>query len=211
MQNKIIEYKVQISIGIVWLFHLSALIGMQLGYEDWFIQKTPLNLYISLLLFLVIYPVNSVMKVTAFVIFFSGGMFAEWLGVQYGLLFGTYEYGSNLGPKLGGVPYLIGTYWALLTFITAGISDYLKINSIIKIIIAAGLMVLLDFFMENSAPIFDFWTFEGGIAPLKNYSTWFIVAFIFQIVLRIFKLTGSLPFSLNLYLAQLLFFAFFYF
>ena len=37
-----------------------------------------------------------------FAIFFVG-MIAEILGVQYGLIFGNYQYGNNLGLKLLGV------------------------------------------------------------------------------------------------------------
>ena len=39
--------KTNLAIGIVWLFHISAIIGMLIGYESWFLPKTPLNLIIS--------------------------------------------------------------------------------------------------------------------------------------------------------------------
>ncbi len=203
--------KVYIATGIVWLFHISALIGITLGHVDWFMEKTPLNLGLCLILFLFVYPIRTMKQTTGFLIFFSGGMFAEWLGVKYGLLFGTYEYGNNFGPKLDGVPYLIGTYWALLTFATASIVDYISKSVIVKIVVAALLMTLLDFFMEHSAPRFDFWRFEGDLAPLQNYITWFVLALLFQGILRYLKTTGDRFFSLNLYLAQLIFFVYFYF
>lgn len=209
MLEAISKNKVIIAIGIVWLFHISALIGIASGALEWFIQKTPLNLMISLLLFLFIYPINNIGKIIAFALFFCGGMFAEWLGVHYGILFGDYAYGNNLGPKLDGVPYLIGIYWALLTFITASILDYTQLKAIPKIILAATLMVLLDYFMEHNAPVFDFWRFEGGTAPLENYTTWFTLALAFQAVVRVLKIKGNKPFSMHLYLAQLVFFAFF--
>ena len=41
------------------------------------------------------------------VLIFWTGIFVEFLGVNYGLLFGEYLYGRNLGPKLFGVPFLI--------------------------------------------------------------------------------------------------------
>ncbi len=203
--------KVYIATGIVWLFHISALIGITLGHLDWFMEKTPLNLGLCLILFLFVYPIRTMKQTTGFLIFFSGGMFAEWLGGKYGLLFGTYEYGNNFGPKLDGVPYLIGTYWALLTFATASIVDYISKSVIVKIVVAALLMTLLDFFMEHSAPRFDFWRFEGDLAPLQNYITWFVLALLFQGILRYLKTTGDRFFSLNLYLAQLIFFVYFYF
>ena len=211
MNNILKKYKVAIAISIVWLFHISALIGVSLGNLDWFIKKTPLNLCLSLLLFFISYPLIKGKQWFAFSLFFSGGMFAEWLGVKFSLLFGTYEYGNNFGPKLDGVPLLIGCYWALLTFITSGILDYTKLSVWLKVVSGALLMVILDFFMEQSAAKFDFWTFEGNIAQLQNYIAWFAIAIIFHMLLRLFKIQGNKMFSLNLYLAQLLFFMYFYF
>ncbi|TDT47579.1 putative membrane protein [Maribacter spongiicola] len=211
MIDALVKNKVRLSVGIIWLFHISAIIGISLGYLDWFIKKTPINLGLSFLLFLLIYPINNLKKTGALLLFFIGGMFAEWLGVNYQILFGEYEYGNNFGPKLDGVPYLIGAYWALLTFITASILDFTKLPYRIKIIGAAGLMVLLDFLMEKSAPIFDFWEFAGGIPTFENYWTWFLLGLIFQVVIKILNIQGNRILSLNLYLAQFIFFLYFYF
>jgi len=139
-----------------------------------------------------------------------GGMLAEWIGVHYGILFGTYSYGANLGAKIDGVPLLIGINWALLTFITARIAQYLSKNNILQILLGATLMLLLDYFMEHSAPRFDFWEFKDGLAPLKNYITWFLVAVLFHTLVKWIKITGDLRFSMHLYAAQLLFFVYFF-
>ena len=211
MIDVFVKNKVRLSVGIIWLFHISAIIGISLGYLDWFIKKTPINLGLSFLLFLLIYPINNIKKTGALLLFFIGGMLAEWLGVNYQILFGEYEYGNNFGPKLDGVPYLIGAYWALLTFITASILDFTKLSYRIKIIGAAGLMVLLDFLMEKSAPIFDFWEFAGGSPTFENYWTWFLVGIIFQSIIKILNIQGHRILSLNLYLAQFVFFLYFYF
>lgn len=202
---------VNLAIGTIWLFHVSAMIGIGIGYIDWFVEKTPLNLSISLLLFLLFFPIDNVKKVIAFIIFCTGGIFAEWLGVEHQLLFGDYAYGSNFGPKIDGVPYLIGAYWAILTFVTASILDYTKWHNALKIIVATALMVLLDFLMEHTAPIFDYWTFEGGIPTMENYVTWFALGLAFQIVVRLFKITGNKLLSAHIFLAQFVFFLFFYF
>lgn len=204
------KHKTHIAIFIIWLFHLSAIIGIGLGHRDWFAAKTPLNLSISLFLFILIYPLNSWKKYFVFALFFCGGMFAEWLGVNFSLLFGSYAYGSNFGLKLDGVPLLIGAYWAILTFISASIASSFTEKAWFKIIIATLLMVLLDFLMEQSAPVLDFWTFEGGLALLKNYITWFVLGLLFQILLHVSKIKGDILFSFNLYLAQFVFFGYFY-
>lgn len=211
MNDFFTKYKVWLSVAIIWLFHISAIIGISLGDLDWFIEKTPINLGLSLILFLLVYPIDTIKKFSALALFFSGGMFAEWLGVNHQILFGEYVYGHNFGPKLDGVPYLIGAYWALLTFITASILEYTAFSYRIKVVGAAALMVLLDLFMEKSAPVFHFWNFKGGMPTFENYLTWFLLGVIFQIILKIFKIKGNQVFSVNLYLAQLCFFLFFYF
>ncbi len=140
------EHRLNIAIGTIWLFHISAMIGIAIGHQDWFVEKTPLNLCLSLFLFLIFFPINTLKKGVAFAIFCAGGIFAEWLGVEHQLLFGEYAYGHNFGPKLDGVPYLIGAYWAILTFVTASILDYTKWHNAFKILLATVLMVILDFF-----------------------------------------------------------------
>ena len=52
-------------------------------------------------------------------------MITESLGVNYGLIFGNYEYGNNLGFKFFGVPFLIGINWIILTAISANTASFL--------------------------------------------------------------------------------------
>ena len=59
------------------------------------------------------------------ILIFWTGILVEFLGVNYGLLFGEYSYGKNLGPKLFGVPFLIGMNWVILTTISGSISNYI--------------------------------------------------------------------------------------
>ncbi|WP_435625110.1 carotenoid biosynthesis protein [Flagellimonas sp.] len=201
-------HRVTIAIGIIWLFHLSGIIGITLGFKDWFLTKTPLNLTVCLLLFILVFPINTLKRASLFLLFFVMGMFAEWLGVNYGLLFGDYIYGNNFGPKLDGVPWLIGCFWALLACITSAMLSNMKIPVWGKGILAAGLMVILDFFMEQNAPNFDFWEFVGH-PPLQNYVTWFILGLLMQWIILRFKFTGERTISWHLYFAQLTFFGYF--
>ncbi|MDB4534412.1 carotenoid biosynthesis protein [Vicingaceae bacterium] len=199
-----------IAVAILYLFHFTAIIGSGLGFQDWFISKTPLNLTLIGLLLVLAFPLNSKKGFLLFFIYAAFGIFVEYLGVNYGLLFGEYSYGGNLGPKFGGVPWSIGLNWALLVMITGELSNKFKLHKILKAIVASLLMVFLDFFMEHSAPLFDFWEFNGGIAPYSNYIAWFFVALTLQLIHQYSKLKGNYFFSLHCYLAQLIFFIFFY-
>ena len=202
--------KVNLGIGIIYLFHVSAIIGVSIGYFDWFITKTPLNLSLMLAIFGLGYAFNS-LKVALFALLcFSVGYIAEWLGVNHGLIFGDYLYGENLGTKVGGVPLLIGVNWVLLVMSTATIASRWISSKWIRAAVGAGLMVGLDLFMEKVAPPFDFWSFEGGTAPLSNYIGWFAVALILQMVFQLMKIQGSHRMSLHFFLSQILFFGYFY-
>jgi len=208
--NRALINRQKASIFLVWLFHLSGMIGISIGYEDWFISKTPLNLSVVFGLMLLCYPEKTKQFWIGFFIFFLGGMVVEWGGVHYGLLFGEYKYGSNLGPKIFEVPWFIGLNWAVLTILSGVIASHLSQSKFLRIIIGASLMVFLDFFLEFSAPLFDFWIFEGGVAPLKNYIAWFGIAVIFHFIYQSLKIKGDTRLSYHLYGAQLLFFIWFY-
>ncbi len=208
--RQIHHHKKSFSIGLVWLFHLSAIIGITIGYTDWFITKTSLNLLLAFGLLAWNYPLNSPKKGLLTALFFVAGMLVEWIGVQYGFLFGTYHYGQNLGPKLDGVPWLIGINWAMLVLITGAISNYLFRHIFWKAVCGSALMVFLDFFMEFSAPVFDFWVWEADAAPFRNYVAWFFIAAVLHTIYQLFKVKGDMRFSAHLYMAQLVFFAYFY-
>ena len=62
----------------------------------------------------------------------------------------------------------------------------------------------------NIAPIFDFWEFQGGMAPFQNYVAWFAIAAILHTIFQWFQIKGNTRFSLNLYLCQFTFFTYFY-
>ena len=97
------------------------------------------------------------------------------MGVNFNLIYGSYSYGENLGLKIYGVPLVICINWSLLTIVSADIAKLITQNKVLRILIGALLMVLLDCLIEISAPRFDFWVFEDEIAPLQNYYAWFIV------------------------------------
>ena len=130
--------------------------------------------------------------------------------MTYAFLFGDYSYGNNLGLRIEGVPYLIGLFWALLVLVTGVTANYLSANKPARILIGALLMVTLDFFMEQSAPAFDYWSFTGSAAPLSNYVTWFALAFILHFIFQHFQLSGSRRFSIHVLTAQFVFFIYFY-
>ncbi len=199
-----------VSIGLVWLFQISGIIGISSGHGQWFVSQTPIILCLTFILLVINFPIVSVRGAVLTFFCFAVGMFAEWIGVTYGFLFGNYSYGSNFGPKIEGVPYLIGLYWALLVLVTGVCANTLSTNRLIRILTGATLMVTLDFFMEKSAPKFDFWTFSPPVPPLNNYVAWFVLALLLHAAMQYLKFTGSKRFSVHMMTSQFFFFIYFY-
>jgi putative membrane protein len=201
-----LDFNKKISIGIIWLFHLSGLVGLLYIDKNLFASLTPLNLFISSTLLFV--NQKSLKKKEIIIVFliFSIGMIAEILGVNYGLIFGRYDYGDNLGLKLLGVPLLIGLNWVVLTFICGSISNHFIKNKYLSIVVAIILMLLIDITLEPIAPILDYWEFSGSIAPIQNYIGWAFTSLLTLSIYQFFHSKKEFTFSVNLFLAQLLFF-----
>ena len=201
-----LDFNKKISIGIIWLFHLSGLGGLLYIDKNLFASLPPLNLFISSTLLFV--NQKSLKKKEIIIVFliFSIGMIAEILGVNYGLIFGKYDYGDNLGLKLLGVPLLIGLNWVVLTFICGSISNHFIKNKYLSIVVAIILMLLIDITLEPIAPILDYWEFSGSVAPIQNYIGWAFTSLLTLTIYQLFYSNKEFIFSINLFLAQLLFF-----
>ncbi len=197
-------YRVQASILLVWLFHLSAVIGSVLGHSEWFISLTPLNLGLSAALVLFNIPRKAWLTL---LIPFVIGFVSEWLGVNKGYIFGDYSYGENLGLKWQGVPWMIGVNWALLVFATHAIASRFSKSEWGIAIVASSLMVALDVLMEQCAPAMDYWQFAGGVVPLQNYLGWFSVSMAAHLLFARFMSEKKHALGVHIYFA----FAFFFF
>lgn len=201
------KFKFHLSVFLIWLFSISGIIGIQNPeYTDWFLSATPLNLLLSFLILVLNIKTFKVNYVVALSIPFFLGFITEGLGVNYGLIFGEYAYGSNLGYKVWGVPIMICFNWALLTAITADISRQLNSTLWISALIGAVLMTGLDVVIEVSAPRFDFWEFEDGVVPVQNYIGWLATAFIAHLGYQYFRVASDTRISWHLFISMLIFF-----
>lgn len=128
------------------------------------------------------------LKVLAFI--FLGGVLVEVVGVNTGLFFGEYEYGSELGPKLFGVPIVLGFNWYCVVAASAHLSKsiFKTDNYILLSLISATLCTTLDFVIEPVAMANDFWDWGIGYVPVFNYVCWFVFSFGFSLLyFRILK------------------------
>ena len=196
-----------LSIFLIWLIHISGLLGLLFYDLIFFASFTPINLFLTSLLLMVNQIKINKKELLCIVLIFWTGIFVEFLGVNYGLLFGEYSYGSNLGPKVFGVPFLIGMNWVILTTISGSISNFIfKEKKILSIILGSILMLVIDFFIEPVAPTLDFWEFKNSIVPISNYTGWFMTGIITQSFYHFLIKEKEFKFSINLYLAIFVFF-----
>ena len=195
------------SIFFLWLINISGFFGMLSDQNEFFLSTTPYVLSLTLLLLILNHDLSSKKSKIGLMLIFLFGLIVELLGVNYGLFFGDYSYGANLGSKIYGVPYVIGFNWVLLIIATGSVSDKLiKGRKIYKIIFASFLMVLIDLLMEKSAPKLDFWEFVISPVPFSNYLWWFIFSLCFQYIFFKTVKTKEYNLSSNILVIQFIFF-----
>ncbi len=210
-----------IPIFIALLFHVTGLLGILFTpYKDWFIYSTPIVL-LTMFLLLTNTQIKSFKEyILFFFIAFVIGMVTEIIGVNTGLLFGAYQYGQVLGPKLYGVPLLIGLNWFVIVFcsgaiLTQGIEVLQnKLNvkitglasTIFVVIGGATIATCFDFILEPVAVKLNFWSWENGQIPLLNYLCWFIIsAILLGVKMYLKKITANI-FATSLLIIQAVFF-----
>ncbi len=170
-------------IAILIIFHLVGLVGIMLpDFKELILSLSFLNLILAFLVILLGEDENKPILLKFLLIAFVIGVSVELIGVHTGLLFGDYKYGSNLGPKLWGVPLVIGINWGVLTATSASVTYSIKLPNTLKIIINAFILVIFDFVMEPVAMNSDFWSWKDNTIPFFNYVCWFFVAVILQLI-----------------------------
>lgn len=197
----------RMSIFFLWLINISGFFGILSDQNEFFLSTTPYVLSLTLLLLILSHDLSNKKSKIGLMLIFLFGLIVELLGVNYGLFFGDYSYGANLGSKIYGVPYVIGFNWVLLIIATGSVSDKLiKGKEIYKIIFASFLMVLIDLLMEKSAPKLDFWEFVISPVPFSNYLWWFIFSLCFQYIFFKTVKTREYYLSSNILVIQFIFF-----
>lgn len=100
----------------------------------------------------------------------------EVFGVKTGLLFGSYDYGDVLGPKLFETPLIIGFNWVLVILGGVLLSGKFISNSFLIVLFTPLLTVLFDFFLEPVAIKLNYWIWFRGEIPLQNYLAWYAIS-----------------------------------
>jgi putative membrane protein len=215
------NFKKNSPIFLALLFHITGLIGILFTpYKDWFVSSVPIVLLIMFLLLSITQKKIFQAYISFFFFAFTIGMATEIIGVNTGLLFGNYQYGQVLGPKLFGVPLLIGFNWFNIVFCSGSLLaqciDLLQrkwnVNitartyTMAVVLGGAAIATCFDIILEPVAVKLNFWSWENGQIPLYNYICWFIIsAVLLGFKMYIKKITVN-TFATILFIIQALFF-----
>ena len=194
--------------ALLIIFFTVGVLGMLLpATNSYFLQLTPLALLLSFTVLALSDESKQRVKLIAYLLFiYFTSYFIEVAGVHTGLLFGEYSYGNNLGLKLWGTPLIIGANWFFLVYTTAAIFEKTKISVALKILLASLSMLVYDVVMEQVAPKLDMWSWKQVDVPFQNYFTWFAIAIVFHIGLKLLNIKIKNSLALAVLLCQFIFF-----
>ncbi len=168
--------------ALILLYGL-GFIGWHTSWVSWASLLTPFHLLISFWLLVWFAGGGQSLKSRLLLVYLLG-MGVEMLGIHTGYPFGTFVYLEGLGPIIWDTPWMIGVNWAMLS-LAAGQWVYSYVEELPRWkrhLIAAALLVLVDFLLEPVAPSLRLWIFAGG-AGWMNYLGWFVTAWGMQAVL----------------------------
>ncbi|MFB1080904.1 carotenoid biosynthesis protein [Jeotgalibacillus sp. JSM ZJ347] len=120
-------------------------------------------------------------------------MWAESLGVKYGIIFGAYHYEQDFGIQVFGVPLTIGFAWVMVIFTSLSLMTGLleQPKSLLKglgfAFVTSLLAVCMDLIIDPVAyQAKQYWVWDDTgpyyDIPTQNFIAWFYVSFIIQII-----------------------------
>jgi len=175
-------------VGFFIIFYAVGITGMLIPRTfPLFVKLTPFALILSSFALAIFHHKFTPRAIAVFAAIYFFGFFIEVVGVNTGVLFGQYKYGNGLGVKLFNTPLIIGLNWLMLIYITSVQFENAKLHVVLKIILASILMLGYDIIIEQIAPDMHMWEFSDNIIPLRNYVAWFVIAFFFHSLIKIFR------------------------
>lgn len=190
----------------LWIFFGVGVLGFLFPFTyPLFVKITPLALLLTIYLLSLYHENYDCRTWFAFGLVYLIGFGVEVIGVNTGMIFGSYRYGQGLGVHLFNTPLLIGLNWLFLAYCSSSIADRITSNSLLRWVISPSLMLSYDLLLEQLAPRMDMWSWSGDEVPLRNYIAWWIIGLGCVAVLRLCKVQTRNPLATVLFVAQFLF------
>ncbi|MCE1166719.1 MAG: carotenoid biosynthesis protein [Sphingobacteriia bacterium] len=194
------------AIAFIIIIHLVGVVGFAFNETRWMFQNmVPFHLLLCVVLLIVYMKSRKGVLLKPLIGIFFLGFIAEMIGVNTGLLFGNYAYGSYLGIKIYNTPLMIGVLWAMLGYLFSGVMRSIS-HKWYFIPLGALLMTLFDLVMEPGAVSIGLWRWEGDYIPIFNYVTWFLLSIPVFTITRKYAVDMKNPLTVSLLLSQMGFF-----
>lgn len=137
-----------------------------------------------------------------------GGYAVEVLGVHTGVPFGSYAYSSALGPRLFGVPPVVGLAWTMLAWPAALAARRLVHGRLARVAVGGWALATADLFLDPQLVAGGAWTWHypsphlPGVSdvPLTNYVGWLAVGLLLSAFVQALAGDGDDRVLLGLYL-----------
>lgn len=193
------------------IFYVVGFLGFLIPYtRTLFKAITPLALVLCVVLLGIFHAEYKRKDIFVFLSICVVGFLAELTGVHTGLLFGSYSYGPTLGWQLYETPLVIGVNWLFLVYATTSLTDRF-LGKWMSLFLAPALMLVYDSVLEQVAGTMDMWYWQAGVIPWKNFIDWYLIAFLFVGLLKVFKVKVQNRLAPVLLCAQFGFFLLLYF
>lgn len=198
-ENRLLPFLIIIWYGVGVIGYLIP------GLKPLFQLLTPLGLLVAVILLMVYHHPKNTKSWIAFALIVVISFLAEVIGVNTHHLFGNYEYGVALGPKLWNTPLVIGLNWLILIYCISTLTKQIRDRWYFPLV-GASIMVAFDWLMEPVAVETGMWSWQGGAIPVKNYMDWFLVSGLLFLMIRILKVEFNNRIALVLFSMQGVFF-----
>ncbi len=205
--NMIHKIKPAYAIAFLLIIYLVGVAGLSTGdYQQLVLSLTPVNLLVSAMVLFLYHKKWKSRHLAAFLIVLAGGFLIEVIGVKSGMIFGNYQYGGTLGPKLLETPLLIGLNWLMLIYMVFALTRWGNMKFVPQVVTAAFLMLAYDLMLEPVAIQLDFWNWGGQGIPVQNYLAWWIISAVFVSIWRWMKIHIENSVAAGLFIIQFAFF-----
>ncbi len=197
-----------IIINRAWaVYYTIGVVGLALPFtHELFRKLIGFSILMSLVVMLLFHRGSWMRLLIAASLVAVGGFMFELIGVNTGLIFGHYAYGTVLGPGFMNTPFLIGLNWFLLIYLVWLAMQQLSANRVTRWFIGAALMVGYDVFLEPIAIALHMWNWSNQAVPVQNYLAWYGLSFVFLAIFDLFKVRFRNPVALPLLASQTAFF-----
>lgn len=201
------EKSVRIGKSVMIIIYLVGVLGLFLpAFRPHFVVLTPVTLLISAFILFYFHEDWNKSTYLFMIIAFVIGFGIEAIGVATGVVFGDYTYSNILGPKLLATPLIIGINWLILIYASGTIVSVIPGSNVLRAIVGAVLMVVLDLVIEPVAVKLNFWSWSAGEIPVLNYFMWFIVSLVLLLIFYSLSFKKSNKIAFTFFLVQISFF-----